>query len=69
MIAPHKLERVQPATEVRRALRHYRRRKVEQIWAWLQNFRRVTTRFDYHVENHIGFAHLGCVKILLRCDL
>jgi hypothetical protein len=29
----------------------------------------VATRFDYHVENFLGFVHLGCIKILLRCYL
>ncbi|HEY0173086.1 MAG TPA: IS5/IS1182 family transposase, partial [Pyrinomonadaceae bacterium] len=41
----------------------------ERLNAWLQNFRRVATRFDYHVENFLGFVHLGCIKILLRCYL
>jgi hypothetical protein len=41
----------------------------ERLWAWLQNSRRVATRFDYHVENFLGFVHLGCIKILLRCYL
>jgi transposase len=40
-----------------------------RLWAWLQNFRRVVTRFDYHVENFLGFVHLGCIKLLLRCYL
>jgi transposase len=70
MIAPHKSNRVKPPTQDGRALRRYRRRwKVERLWAWLQNFRRVATRFDYHVENFLGFVHLGCIKILLRCYL
>jgi transposase len=70
LIAPHKSNRVRPPTQDGRALRRYRRRwKVERLWAWLQNFRRVATRFDYHVENFLGFVHLGCIKILLRCYL
>lgn len=70
MIAPHKSNRVKPPTQDGRALRRYRRRwKVERLWAWLFNFRRVATRFDYHVENFLGFVHLGCIKILLRCYL
>jgi transposase len=70
MVAPHKSNRVKPPTQDGRALRRYRRRwKVERLWAWLQNFRRVATRFDYHVENFLGFVHLGCIKILLRCYL
>ena len=70
LIAPQKANRVKPPTQDGRALRRYRRRwKVERLWAWLQNFRRVATWFDYHVENFLGFVHLGCIKILLRCYL
>ena len=70
MIAPHKSNRVKPPTQDGRALRRYGRRwKVERLWAWLQNFRRVATRFDFHVENYLGYVHLGCIKILLRCYL
>jgi transposase len=68
--APHRANRKKAATQDGRKLRRYRRRwKVERLWAWLQNFRRVATRFDYHVENFLGFVHLGCIKILLRCYL
>ena len=70
LIAPHRANRKKPATQDGRKLRRYKRRwKVERLWAWLQNFRRVATRFDYHVENFLGFVHLGCIKILLRCYL
>jgi transposase len=70
LIAPHRSNRKKPATQDGRKLRRYRRRwKVERLNAWLQNFRRVATRFDYHVENFLGFVHLGCIKILLRCYL
>ena len=70
LIAPHRRNRKKPRTQDGRKLRRYRRRwKVERLNAWLQNFRRVATRFDYHVENYLGFVHLGCIKILLRCYL
>ena len=70
MIAPHKTNRVKPATQDGRVLRRYKRRwKVERLFAWLQNFRRIATRFDYKVENYLGFIHLGCILILLRCYL
>ena len=70
MIAPHRSNRKKAPTQDGRKLRRYRRRwKVERLWAWLQNFRRVATRLDFHVENFLGFVHLGCIKILLRCYL
>jgi len=43
--------------------------RVERLFAWLYNFRRVAMRFDRHEENYLGFVHLGCIKILLRCYL
>jgi transposase len=70
MIAPHRNNRKKPPTQDGRALRRYRRRwKVERLFAWLQNFRRIATRFEYHAENYLGFVHLGCIRILLRCYL
>jgi transposase len=70
MIAPHKSNRVKAPTQDGRVLRRYRRRwKIERLNAWLHNFRRIATRFDFHAENYLGFVHLGCIKILLRCYL
>jgi transposase len=67
LIAPHKNNRVSPSTQDGRVLRRCRRRwKIERLFAWLQNFRRIVTRYEYHVENFIGFLHLGCIIILLR---
>lgn len=70
MIAPHQRNRQKPKTQDGRILRRYKRRwKVERFFAWLQNFRRVATRFDYKAENYLGFVHLGCIVILLRAYL
>ena len=67
LIAPHRDSRSRPATQDGRALRRYRRRwKIERLFAWLQNFRRLVVRYEYHVENFLGFVHLGCMLILLR---
>ena len=67
MIAPHRRGRKKPKTQDGRPLRRYRRRwKVERLFAWRQNFRRILTRHEYHAENYLGFVHLGCIKILLR---
>jgi transposase len=70
LIAPHKSNRVKPPTQDGRVLRRYCRRwRIERLNAWLQNFPRIATRFDYYAENYLGFVHLGCIKILLRCYL
>jgi transposase len=70
MIAPHRAARKKPATQDGRPLRRYRRRwKVERLFAWLQNFRRLVVRHEYYAENFLGFVRLGCIVILLRCYL
>ena len=70
MIAPHKRNRKKIRTQDGRTLRRYKRRwKIERLFAWLHNFRRVATRFDYYSENYLGFVHLACIKILLKCYL
>lgn len=67
LIAPHKQNRVSPPTQDGRCLRRYRRRwKVERFFAWLHNWRRIVTRWEYHAENFLAMIHLACVLILLR---
>ena len=43
-----------------------RRWKVERLFAWLQNFRRLVVRYEYDAENVRGFVQLGCILIFLR---
>jgi transposase len=67
LIAPHRRNRSQPKTQDGRKLRRYRRRwKVERLFAWLANFRRLVVRYERHADNFLGFVHLGCILILLR---
>jgi transposase len=67
LIAPHKANRKRAVTQDGRKLRRYKRRwKVERLFAWLQNFRRIMVRYEYHDDNYLGFVHLGCILILLR---
>jgi len=67
MIAPHRRGRKKSTTQDGRKLRRYRRRwKVERLFAWLQNFRRIVVRYEYHPENFLGMVQLGCIIILLR---
>ena len=54
-------------TQDGRSLRRYCRRwKIERLFAWLQNFRRLITRHEQQVLNFLGFVQLGCIVILLR---
>ncbi|MGO9844074.1 MAG: IS5 family transposase, partial [Candidatus Acidiferrales bacterium] len=67
LIAPHKFVRVAPATQDGRRLRRYRRRwKIERLFAWLHNFRRIVIRWEYYPENFLGMVQLACAVILLR---
>jgi transposase len=67
LIAPHKYNRSKPATQDGRCLRRYRRRwHIERLFAWLHNYRRVVTRWEYHAVNFLGMIQLACVLVLLR---
>jgi transposase len=65
LIAPNRRNRSK--TQDARKLRRYRRRwRVERLFAWMHNFRRLVTRWEYHVENFLGFVHLACLLLLLK---
>lgn len=68
LIAPHRRGRLpERVTQDGRCLRRYRRRwKVERLFAWLYNFRRLVVRWEFHSQNYLGFLHLACAIILLR---
>ena len=67
LIAPHRRNRRRAPTPDGRPLRRYRRRwRIERLNAWLQNFRRLVTRYEYQVDNVLGVVQLGCIVILLR---
>ncbi|MCW5206348.1 transposase, partial [Desulfobulbus sp. F5] len=40
--------------------------KVERLFAWLQNFRRLVVRYERHLGNFLAFLQLACSVILLR---
>jgi len=66
MISPNRRNRKQK-TQDGRQLRRYRRRwKVKRLFAWMHNFQRLVTLWEYKIENFLGFAQLGCLLILLR---
>src|SRR5918993_582804 len=65
MIAAHRKNRRR--THDGRPLRRAKRRwKIERLFAWLHNSRRLVTRWEYHVENFLGLLQLACARILLR---
>jgi len=67
MISPHRSSRRSLPTQDGRPLRRYRKRwQIERLFAWLQNFRRLVTRYEYNALNFLGFVQLGCLVILSR---
>ena len=66
LIAPHAKNRVN-ITQDGRALRHKKHRwVVERFFAWLGNFRKCNTRYEYYLENFIAFLHLAAIIMYLR---
>src|SRR4029077_2233171 len=66
MIAPHRSNR-KNRTQDGRALRRYSRRwKIERLFAWLQNYRRLAVRWEYRLDNFLGTLHFACALILMR---
>jgi transposase len=67
LIAPHKSNRKARPTQDGRTLRRYKRRwKVERLFAWLQSFRRVETRYNINDENYLAFVQLAAIIICFR---
>jgi len=66
VIAPHRRNRKNKTQDGRRLRRQRRRWKIERLFAWLQNFRRLVVRYERYAENFLGMLHLGCCLILLR---
>lgn len=68
MIAPHRANRrPDRRTQDGRALRRYCRRwKIERLFAWLGNFRRLVVRYERHHENFTALLQLACCLILTR---
>jgi len=67
LICPHRSNRVKPATQDGRKLRRYKRRwKMERLFAWLGNFRRLVVRWDRDLRSYRAFFHMACLLITLR---
>ena len=69
LIAPHRGNR-KIRTQDGRPLRRYKRRwKIERLFAWLQQFRRTVTRYEFYAANFLAMVQLACVMVLLRAFL
>jgi len=66
LIAPHRSNRRNTTQDLRRMQRYRRQWKIERLFAWLQNFRRLVVRYERYAQNFLGMLYLGCCVILLR---
>jgi transposase len=67
LVCPHRKNRKKPPTQDGRKLRRYSRRwKIERSIGWLQNFRRLVTRYEYHANLFHGFVQLACLMVVMR---
>ena len=67
LVCPHRKNRKQPALQDGRSLRRFKRRyRVERSISWLQNFRRLVSRYEWYAELFEGFAVLGCLYTVMK---
>ena len=66
MIAPHRRNRKKKTQDGRKLRRYKRRWKLERLFAWLHNFRRLVIGYERRAAHYLGFVRLGCIVILLR---
>ena len=55
-----------PPRPWRRLRRHQRRWLVERFFSWIQWHRRILIRWEYYIQNFLGFVQLACALILLK---
>jgi transposase len=69
LVAPHLKTRAHPFQDGRRLRRLKWRYKIERLFAWLKNYRRLRIRWETKVENFLGFILAGCILILFKAYL
>jgi len=66
LIAPNRRNKRRRTQDGRPLRRYLRRWKIERLFAWLKNYRRLTSRWERYAVNFLGMVQLGCALILLR---
>ena len=66
LIAAHREGRKRKTQDGRPLRRSKKRWRVERFFAWLQWFRRLVVRYEYHIENFLGMVHLGYLRLMLK---
>ncbi len=65
MISPNRSNRKQKTLDGRPLRRCQRRWKIESVFAWMQNYRRLVTRWEHLTENFLDFVQLACLLMLI----
>ena len=67
LICPHRRGRKKSPQQDGRKLRRYRKRwKIERLFAWLGNWRRLLIRHERLLTVYSGFFKIACIMILVR---
>lgn len=67
LICPHRKNRKRASRQDGRSLRRYRKRwKIERLFAWLGNWRRLLVRHERILTLYSGFFKIACLMILVR---
>jgi len=67
LVCPHRDNRTKQRTQDGRKLRRYRHRwRIEHSFSWLQRFKRLVVRYEYHSDLFLGFVHLACLFTILQ---
>ena len=67
LICPHRRGRRKPSQQDGRKLRRYRKRwKIERLFAWLGNWRRLLIRHERLLTLYSGFFKIACIMILVK---
>ena len=67
LIAPPRTHRIKPRSQDGRKLRRYKRRwKIERLFAWRHNYRRLVTRYERSAANFLAFLKLAAFLILAK---
>jgi transposase len=67
LICRHRRNRSRTPLQDGRKLRRLQKRwRIERTIAWLQNFRRLVTRYERHANLYLGLVQLTCVIIVMR---
>lgn len=67
LICPHRRSRKKPPIQDGRPLRRYKRRwKIERLFAWLGNYRRLVVRWDFNPSMYRAFLHVAFIMIFVK---